>query len=257
MQRVISELFGRYTGKPILVIGGGPSVTNDLHTLWGSRFEPALVLSANEHGCKQSLFMVDYVVHCDKVHCFRHVAMAPYLQAFGIPLMSRWSTADVRLENWRFSGNSGTTAVAIAAVLGGSPIVVTGLDFWSTGRNYFHDNLAGLTVAQRRLAAKPVISQPDRRLNRLAQFAGAAHIRPMSGLLAGRWPKYDPAEKLGPPPVLEYTAREHSSADYRALRSFHWSNYDTVAADTVIKLTKAEAADLLTAGKVARIEPAG
>lgn len=250
MQQVISELFDLYRGKPILVIGGGPSVAQDIPAL-PADFRPALVLSANEHGCKQDRFTVDYIVHCDKVHCFRHEPMAPYLRQFGKPLISRWATADVRLEDWRFGGNSGSTAVAIAAALGGSPIVVTGLDFWATGRNYFWDMAASLPPAKRRAAARPIIQQPDRRLRALAQFVGGAHVRPLSGLLVTRWPKYRPKETLGEPPVIQYTAQARQSADYRALRSFHWSNYDTVAAGTVLRLTKAEAAELLRDGRVA------
>lgn len=252
-QRVISELFELYRGKPILVIGGGPNVAPDVDKLCS--FYPALTLSANEHGLRQDRFTVDYIVHCDKVHCFRHEPMAPYLRQFGKPLMSRWGTADVHLEDWRFSGNSGTTAVAIAAALGGSPIVVTGLDFWATGRTYFYDNLAGLPPAKRRLAAKPIIQQPDRRLRSLAQFVGGAHVRPMSGLLTTRWPKYDPAEVLGEPPVIQYTAQARHCSEYRAVRSFHWSNYDTIATGTVLKLTKSEAAPLLRDGKIAETVP--
>lgn len=251
VQRVVSELFGLYVGKPILVIGGGPSVMADLQRLCG--FNPALVLSANEHGCKQLFYPVDYIIHCDKVHCFRHEPMAPYLRQFGPPLISRWGSADIRLENWRFNGNSGTTAVALAAALGGSPIIVTGLDFWNTGRKYFWDNLADLTPAKRKLASRPVIHSPDKRTSALSQFVKGAHIRPMSGLLATRWPKFDPAEKLDAPPVIPYTEQEFKSSDYRVTRSFHWSNHDTLAVGTVLKLTSSEAGPLLRENKVTKL----
>jgi hypothetical protein len=253
---VISDLFGLYVDRPILVIGGGPSVAEDLPKLVDLR--PALVLSANEHGCKQDFFRVDYIVHCDKVHCMkrtpegRTIPMAPHLREYGKPLISRWSTADVRLEDWRFTGNSGTTAVAVAAALGGSPIVVTGLDFWATGRRYFHDGTQA-PRERRRINGGPVVQHPDRRLNALAQFVEHAHVRPMSGLLATRWPLYDPAERFQPAPVIPYTAKLNPSTEYRAVRSFHWSNYDTVPADTVLKLTKSEAAPLLQTGKIAPV----
>lgn len=250
MQRVISELFDAYRGKPILVIGGGLSVTDDLPRL--TDFRPALVLSANEHGVKQGQFPIDYIVHCDKMHCLRHTPMAPYLRQFGKPLISRWATADVRLEDWRFNGNSGTTAVAVAAVLGGSPIVVTGIDLWSSGRKYFYDITTGLTAAQRRLAKAPIISQPDRRLRPLREFVKGAHVRPVSGLMAGSFPAYDPREKFGPPPVLSYTAQARQVEEYRAAHSFHWSNHDTVRVGTVLKLTKLEAEHLLREGKIVR-----
>lgn len=262
--RVISDLFGHYEGRPILVIGGGPNVMKDLPSLVASGFKPALVLSANEHGLMQSDFEVDYIVHCDKLHCMKKMPgtnkpwpMAEYLRVYRKPLISRWSTADVRLEDWNFSGNSGTTAVAVAAVLGGSPIVVTGLDFWATGRKYFYDTLAGMTPAERRLASKPIITHPDRRLNPLATFVGDAHIRPMSGLLTGRWPKYDPAERFAWATPTRYTRllteRTEGAARYRVIRSFHWSNHDTVQAGTVLRLTLSEAAPQLHLGNIERI----
>jgi hypothetical protein len=252
MQRVISELYETYRGKPALVIGGGPSVPADLAQL--TQFRPALVLSANEHGHRQDSFPVDYTVHCDKIHVLKrdergkHLDMAHYLSQFGKPRISRWATADVRLEDWKFITNSGATAVAVAAVLGCSPIVVTGLDYWATGRVYFHE------PSNQKTKTYPPSSTPDRRLSPLRQFVGDAHIRPMSGLLLTAWPKYDPAETFGPPPTLPYVLRTRAAgaADYRAVRSFHWSNYDTVAQGTVIKLTKQEAEPLLRDGKIAR-----
>lgn len=249
--RVISELLETYRGKPILVIAGGPSVTDDLPKL--ADFRPALVLSANEHGCRQDRFAVDYLVHCDKRHCEHKVLMADYLRQFGKPLISKFATADVRLEDWRFSANTGVTAVAIAAVLGGSPIVVIGLDFWRSGRHYFH--IPQVPTRPRRYKLRPVIKSNDRTLNPLAQFVGASHIRALSGLMAARWPLYRADETFGEPPVLEYARRNFQTQEYRTLRSFHWSPWDSVPKDTVIKLSKSEAMTLLREGKVAAIDP--
>lgn len=263
VQRVISDLFGQYTGRPILVIGGGPSVSTDIPAL-PLDFKPALVLSANEHGTKQDRFKVDYIVNCDKVHCLktdetgRHYRMEPYLRQFGTPIINRWSWADVRLEDWRFNGNSGTTAVAIAAALGGSPIVVTGIDLYATGRNYFYDTTVGLTPRNKRLAMKPIISQPDRRLGRLSDFAGKAHIRPLSGVMLTRWPKYRPDEALGAPPLNTYmaqTVKGGGAEAHRALKGFPFGNMDIVQLDTVLMLTKQEADIFLRDGKVAKVVP--
>jgi len=249
--KVISELFEAYRGKPMLVIGGGPSVKEDLPHLSG--FQPALVLSANEHGCRQDRFPVDYIVHCDKMHCEHKVSMVEYLRPFGKPLISKWASADVRLEDWRFGANSGVTAVAVAAVLGGSPIVVTGLDFWRSGRHYFHTPPTPTRV--RRGVPRPVLRADDKTLNPLAQFVGSAHIRALSGLMAKRWPLYRADETFGPPPALDYCRRNFQTREYRTTRSFHWSVRDTVAAKTVIKLSKSEAAILLREGKVVAIDP--
>lgn len=254
VQRVISELFGKYAGKPILVIGGGPSVAKDLPAL-PADFRPALVLSANEHGTKQERFHVDYIVNCDKTHCIRHIAMEPWLRQFGVPLINKWSWADVRLEDWNFNGNSGTTAVALAAVLGGSPIVVTGIDLYATGRNYFYDTTVGLTPEKRRLAAKPIITQPDRRLRPLGDFVGKAHIRPMSGVMTTRWPRFHPGEPLGPPPVLPYVTAQRKVGDYRVVKGFPFGNADVVQSGTVLRLTESEAAQHVRAGRLAKVVP--
>lgn len=253
---MISELFGRYVGKPILVIGGGPSVTADIPAL-PSSFVPHLTLSANEHGTRQGRFLVDYIVNCDKMHCIRHVPMEPWLRSFGVPLINKWSWADVRLEDWNFNGNSGTTAIALAAALGGSPIVVTGIDLYATGRNYFYDTTAGLTAPKRRLAARPILTQPDRRLRPLGDFVGKAHIRPMSGVMLTRWPRYDPGEQLGEPPIIPYAKRVFGAAPYRALRGFPFGNMDIVQAGSVIMLTEREADGFVRSGKVAKVALAG
>jgi hypothetical protein len=256
VQRVISQLFDWYVGSPILVICGGPSVTADLPKL-SADFAPALVLSANEHGTKQDRFKVDYIVNCDKTHCIRHVPMEGWLRQFGAPIINRWSWADVRLEDWNFNGNSGTTAVAVAAALGGSPIVVLGIDLYATGRNYFYDTATDLSPQKKRLAARPIISQPERRLGRLWDFTKGAHIRPLSGVLTTRWPKYTPGEQLGPPPVIPYTrdAQARAPAAYRALKGFPFGNMDIVARDSVIMLTKREADLHIRTGHVAKVMP--
>lgn len=235
------------------MLGGGPSVRTDLPRL-PTDFRPALVLSANEHGTKQHRFKVDYIVGCDKMHCIRHVPMEPYLRQFNLPIMNRWSWADVRLEDWNFNGNSGTTAVAIAAALGGSPIVVTGIDLYATGRSYFYEAEQALTPAQRRAAARPVIAQPDRRMRPLAEFAKGAHIRPMSGVMVTRWPKYDPCETFGAAPIIPYTAKSYRPGLYRALKGFPFGNMDIVPAGTVLKLTEREADGFVRTGKVAKVE---
>lgn len=258
MQRVISELFDRYRDQPILVIGGGPSVTRDLASL-PADFRPALVLSANEHGCKQDRFAVDYIVNCDKIHCMRHVPMEGYLRQFRVPIINRWSWADVRLEDWTFFGNSGLTSVAVAAALGGSPIVVLGIDFWATGRHYFWDQ--STTAPKQKLYAwqrtRPAAaSQPDRRLAALAQLVGDAHIRALSGPLLSRWPKYHPGEQFAPAPVIPYCTRQFGTETFKAAKSFHFGNNDVVPAGTVIKLTKREQATLAREGKLAKVVPA-
>jgi hypothetical protein len=258
MQRVISDLFETYRGKAALVIAGGPSVVQDLPTI-PVDFRPALVLSANEHGCKQDRFPVSYIVNCDKKHCLLSIDMEPHLRQFGVPIINRWSWADVRLEDWTFSGNSGTTAVAVAAALGCSPIVVTGIDFYATGRKYFYGADA-LVPPKRRawvLSNTPTPkTPPDKRLNKLVEFVGEAHIRPMSGPMLTRWKRYHPGESFGPAPIIGYARRVFGAAPYRAVRGFPFGNSDIVRKDSVILLTKREAARFIREGKVAPVSPA-
>lgn len=257
MQRLISDIFDDYAGRPILVIGGGPSVLRDLPAL-PADFAPACVISANDHGTKQCRYPVTFLVNCDKVHCMLKVPMEEHLRVHCIPIMNRFSWADVRLGDWPLVGNSGLAAIGVAAALGGDPVVVTGMDFWRTGRLYFHGPRQEIAKAEQRAAAKRRIIRPraptrgNKLLEPLARFAKGANIRPMSGPMTEVFPQYRHGEVLPPRQDIHYRVKAAGPQDYVATRAFPWRSFDKVVKGTVLRLTYNEAAHLIREGKVAR-----
>jgi hypothetical protein len=213
-QETLKDYFAQFAGRPVLAIGGGPSVNVDLPRLARAGFRPACVIGANEHATKQFYYSVNFLVNCDKNHCMLKgpdntaVPMEAYLRPFareaGAKIMNRFPWADVLLNAWHFNGNSGQTAIAVAAALGGNPVVVTGLDCWGSGRRYFYDTPA--QAEQRRLTQDkdPPRAEAIRRFRNLLRWCHGANVRPVSGPLCDVFPRWDPAEQLPPPEPITY-----------------------------------------------------
>jgi hypothetical protein len=223
-QELVTALFGRWEQKPALVIGGGPSVLRDLPRL---DLVPALVISANEHGFKQEKFKVDLVTNVDKIHCLHKIPMEQILRPYGVPIVNRHSWADYRLPDWTLAANTGLQAIALAALLGANPIIVTGIDMWRGGRLYFHDK--GVKPLKHKIVRGAVARRAKEKIAPLRQFCTGARIRPMSGALTEYFQAYDPAEKVkGSTPI---GARLRMEAETRTLyvqvlKPFRLSNGD-------------------------------
>jgi hypothetical protein len=236
VQRLVSHLFDRWAGKPILVIGGGPSVLADLPKL---DIVPACVISANDHGFRQTRFPVDLIVNLDKRHCMLQVPMQKVLRPFNVPIVNPHSWADYRLAEWRMAGNSGMAAVAVAAALGASQVIVTGIDMFAGGRKYFHD--PGGKVPKENRQKHPSSRRAKARLLPLKEFCAGANIRPMSGPMTEIFPRYKPGAELPEAKDIDYRRRMHRAEILvRAIRSFHLSSFDTVNVDTVMAVTERE-----------------
>jgi hypothetical protein len=240
VQRLLSALFDRWHGQPILVLGGGPSARKDLARL---EITPACVISANEHGAHQDRFKVDLVVNCDKRHCMLQRPMEEILRA-ALPdaaIVNRHSWADYRLGDWRFSGNSGLTAIAVAAALGGNPVIVTGIDMFHGGRLYFHDK--GAKPSKQKTVRPAVIRRDKTKLTPLKQFCAGQAVRPMSGPLVEFFQKYDPAEPRKERGRAGYALRmEHEGEEVlvEAVRPFKFSNFDMVPLGKQMAVTRCE-----------------
>jgi hypothetical protein len=236
-QELLSALFQKWAGRPILVIGGGPSVLADLPRL---DIEPACVISANEHGFKQKRFKVDLVVSLDRTHCLEKRPMAEILKPYGVPLVNRYSWADYRIPEWTLAGNSGMAAVGVAAALGGNPVIVTGIDMFAGGRRYFHD--AGVKAPKDK-GPRILASKRHRlRLMSLVNFCKGANIRPMSGPMQEFFPKYDPKESFPACRPVAYRTKLEREKPLRVLgvRSFTLFNGDAVHPDNEIVITQRE-----------------
>jgi hypothetical protein len=231
-QQLISALFDRWAGKPILVIGGGPSVNKDLQEKY-LPITPACVISANDHGMKQTRFPVDLLVNCDKIHCLLRTPMEKILKPYNVPIVSRHAWANYRLCDWVLQGNTGMTAIAVAAALGGSPVIVTGIDMWKGGRVYFHGAppAPAAQCKSRRRVSGGVSRRDKEKVLPLKRFCAGARIRPISGPLTEWFPQYDPAETVKPSTPVGYRLKLENELDEvqcEVVRAFPFSSHDWV-----------------------------
>lgn len=243
MPALINELFDRWNGKPILVIGGGPSVNADLPALVALGITPACVISANDHGAEQTFFPVDIYVNCDKVHCMRKIPMEKILRPLGGIIVNRHSWADYRLADWNLPGNTGITAIALAAILGGDPVLVTGIDMWKGGRIYFHDKAHPKRPRHEKQVRTSVTKRSKAALNPLVRFTAGANVRPLSGPLCEFFKKFSAKEVLPPTKPVAYRRQQAGVKPVllRAAHSFRFSNLDAVPVGRAIALSPEEA----------------
>lgn len=143
-KELIAKLYNSQAGKPILVIGGGPSVPRDLPQIPG--WQDMYTISANGHafkieGAKPSLIVCKdhYIKLPLRMRKKEKTYMEPILRQYGVPIASRQHWADYRIAEWRaHGGNSGMLSIAVAVCLGGWPVIVVGIDGFQ-GATYFHD----------------------------------------------------------------------------------------------------------------------
>lgn len=203
--KLIGELVGTLPG-PIIVIGGGPSAPLALEALrdtYGIR--PAAVISANEHGFKQSIYPVTHSVCCDAFHGETRQSMETLLRRHGVPIIAPHHFADIRLPEWKLAANTGLTAIAVAVFMGGAPVLVTGIDCYRVADPrapvYFHDADAKSNSRTKHE------SNFRRQFEALEQYVSArAPIRFVAGNALGFYPPFDPNEALAPitPPKARY-----------------------------------------------------
>jgi len=182
-QRLLSSLSGPYHGRPVLVIGGGASATADLERI--PRDYPACVISANGHGYKQSRFEVDFCVSVDFTFAASRLPMAEYLAQFDAVNINRWSWADYRIPEWHYGGDSGLTAIMVAAMLGGHPVIPVGMDRYTGPKRYFWETENDPAWAARRLGMNVNARSNN---DHCIRFCENTCVRVFSGPLREYWP---------------------------------------------------------------------
>lgn len=170
--RTLTDLIHRHRGRPAVVMGGAPSLVQDMLAVPLD----AIRLSANDHGAK--LERVDYIVCSDNIE--------PRLRPFGCPIVGPRHWCDYRVLGFHPS-NSGALAVLVAWVLGCAPILVAGVSLYQ-GPTYWHDPKAKSTGQQ------ITLEMHLRRWTKLKQMPAGYVVRPMSGPLLSLFPPYDPRE---------------------------------------------------------------
>jgi hypothetical protein len=173
---LLSESALKYAGRPIVVMGGGPSLPEHL-----SRCPTdAIYISANQHGAM--VRKADYIVALDSIE--------DLVRPFNVPIIGKRPWCDIRIQDWQNDGNSGIEAVKAAYVLGGHPIILAGMDCYQTG-TYFHDANAPLLGT-----ANEGLEFHMERWKALKDKLPGAVIRTCGGPTAKVFGLYDPAEML-------------------------------------------------------------
>lgn len=159
----------RHKGKRICVMGGAPSLADDLNCVSADVY-----ISANERGV--ALREPDYMLAMDESHRRTHESMGAFLRRHSsAPIISPHSYADIRLGQWPQQPRwvlSGMVAVWAAFVMGAKVVIVAGCDAFGGEPGYVHE---------------------------ARKIARDVHcpVRVVSGPLTAVWPHYDPAEKFG------------------------------------------------------------
>lgn len=129
--QTVRMLVDRHRGRAAVVMGGGPSLTR-------AAFERApagaMVLAANDHGAR---FLAreytapdagppkpDYIVCCDS-------RAEDHVRPWGVPIVANKFFGDFRLMH-RPGNSSGIAAAWVARLMGCSPILLIGMDCYTT-----------------------------------------------------------------------------------------------------------------------------
>jgi hypothetical protein len=214
--RLVADLYGLHRGRPVVVVGGGPSAPEQLTKL---RLKDPVWVFANDHGFKLGL-RPHYIFAKDHRHLETKEFMEDRLRAHGRHLIvTQHYWGDYRAGNWPSQGNSGQLAIAFAALLGGSPIVPIGIDCYQSG-TYFHDALApNVSLGRMEATWKSSMTRMKLRLE-------GAVIRPAGGLMTSTFQRYTPDEVLPAARVPDIFAAYKTTPTYylRAVKTFQVPN---------------------------------
>jgi hypothetical protein len=246
----VIDLYARHIGAPILVVGGGPSAPKQLSNL-ELEFNVAsmVTISANSHAFKLDL-SVDYIVCKDHEHTETKQPMQGMLSQYHRAIVARHHWADYRMQRWPTQGNSGMLAIALAALMGGRPIIPIGIDGFQAG-TYFHD-LDSKNVSSGRREG-----HWKSRFERLALRLKGAVIRSPGGFLDNIFRPYDRREALPAAEVPEIfrTYRETRPCYVRTIKAFTTpqDRQVLVPADYVLASDVVEAAQLERLGVAVKL----
>lgn len=171
--RSFGELVMRHQGARICVMGGAPSLADDV-----AKVEADVWISANQHGAK--LRPVDYVVAMDNLHTMLKVPMEGIIREHtDAPIIGPWHWCDYGITNYPLAPRlifTGVIAHWLAYMLGGHPVILAGFDCYAS-RNH-------RSMGQHR---------------DMAPFVARCETRVVGdGPLLDLWPAYDPEERLPP-----------------------------------------------------------
>ena len=122
--RLFQDLILAHEGKRICVMGGAPSLSEDLEAI-----NADLYISANEHGAK--LRSVDYIVAMDEQHGSGKPMEKVLREVCDAPIISPCHYRDIYLNSWPRAPRriySGLTAAWVAYAMGAKVVFLAGFD---------------------------------------------------------------------------------------------------------------------------------
>ncbi len=131
---LISELENRHKGQPIAVLGGGPSLPDDVGRL------PAgcVMIMVNYHAVR--ILRPDYMVFMDSPSNIE-ISIDTYYNFKGprISQLTNWSDYILDVPYWD-GGISSSLATWLACYMGGNPVLLAGMDCYSQKKPYFYED---------------------------------------------------------------------------------------------------------------------
>lgn len=132
MRRLMSDLRNLYQGKPAAILGGGPSLPEDMKKLP----KDCILIAVNYHAMK--ICKPDFMVYNDFPESDPILFEA--VESFPGTRVSSHPSSDVVFNVQVWTGfYSSNTAAWFALWLGCDPVILCGHDLYQGERKYFHD----------------------------------------------------------------------------------------------------------------------
>lgn len=145
MKPSILYIKGLYSPDPVLVIGGGPSVSEDLPKVMEDlKDKGAAIVSVNQHAFKAGL-NPQYMVFMDdprfRPYLMRYInpedESAPYY--IGPDQVGEWTDYKMDIAHWMNGWSSGL-ATWLACHITTGPVILLGMDCYQGEKKFFHDD---------------------------------------------------------------------------------------------------------------------
>ncbi len=170
----ISVLKGRHAGRPIAIMGGGPSLADDLKRIP----RDAVKISVNQH----ALYITgaDYVVTLDDP-TGDPVAIKMFNRVKGALIGKAEGHVDYLFDVRFWYGQSGHSAAWVGCYMGGDPVLLCGMDLYQGPKMYCEEveDPAGAIG----LKNKPLKNHVNNWRSAFSKCPNAERIRAMSGPL--------------------------------------------------------------------------
>lgn len=140
MKKSIREIYNYYAGRPIAILGAGPSLPDDLARLP----EHTILISVNQHAL--ILTNPQFLVFCDEPRQERLINLRRGILSYKarelghlISPIEFWTDFILDTPYWD-GGFSSALATWLASYLGGDPVLLCGMNCYQDKEKYFYHN---------------------------------------------------------------------------------------------------------------------